>query len=49
MFSYMDSEDFEKAVIDYEKVCKLEKTRGTIGLYKCYLMDLIKLLFCFVL
>ena len=26
--SYMDKEEYESAVIDYEKVCKLDKTKG---------------------
>jgi len=27
--SYSDTEQHEEAVRDYEKVCKMEKTRGT--------------------
>lgn len=27
-FSYMDTEQFDEAVRDYEKICKMDKTRG---------------------
>ena len=26
--SYMDAEQFEEAVRDYEKICQLDRTRG---------------------
>lgn len=29
--AYMDMEDYENAVIDYEKLCKLDKTRGNFN------------------
>jgi len=29
LYSYTDTEQFEEAVRDYEKVCKMEKSRGT--------------------
>lgn len=29
--SYMDTEKFECAVADYEKVCKLDKTKGRMN------------------
>jgi len=33
MYSYSDTEQYEEAVRDYEKVCKMEKTRGMIDSY----------------
>ncbi len=42
--SYMDKEDYESAVNDYEKVYKLDKTKGKcdwIEYYKILTVDLI--------
>jgi DnaJ family protein C protein 7 len=32
--SYMDKEEYESAVFDYEKVCKLDKTKGFFFILK---------------
>ena len=29
--SYMDTEQYEEAVMDYEKIFKMDKTRGKTG------------------
>ena len=34
--SYMDSEKFEEAVRDYEKICQLDRSRGMLILHSVY-------------